>query len=65
MLATADFNAMQMAALATECAIRHLRGERVPADIELPVAIVDRHNAEAWDRPYEQRPLATLDEVVA
>jgi ribose transport system substrate-binding protein len=46
MLATADFNAMQMCALATECAIRHLRGEAVPAEIELPVAIVERRNVE-------------------
>lgn len=61
MLATADFNAMQMAALATECALRHLRGEAVPAEIELPVGIVDRSNAHLWDQPYEQRPLLTLD----
>lgn len=65
MLATADFNAMQMCALATECAIRHLRGEAVPAAIELPVAIVDRRNAERWNRPYEQRPLLSLKEVTA
>lgn len=65
MLASADFNAMQMAALATECALRHLRGEVVPAEIELPVAIVDRTNAAAWDRPYEERPLATLAEVMS
>lgn len=60
MLATADFNAMQMAFLATECAIRHLRGEPVPRQLELPVQIVDRSNYAAWDRPYEQRPLLTL-----
>ena len=65
MLATADFNAMQMAALATECAIRHLRGERVPANIELPVAIVDRSNCSEWDLPYEQRPIPTLEETLA
>ena len=65
MLATADFNAMQMCYLATECAIRHLRGEAVPAEIELPVAIVDRHNCALWDLPYEQRHLATLQETMA
>lgn len=65
MLATADFNAMQMCYLATECAIRHLRGEVVPAEIELPVAIVDRHNCALWDLPYEQRHLATLKETMA
>lgn len=65
MLATADFNAMLMCALATECAIRHARGEAVPAAIELPVAIVDRHNVERWNLPYEQRPLLTLKDITA
>jgi ribose transport system substrate-binding protein len=65
MLATADFNAMGMAALATECAVRHLRGETVPQTIELPVEIVDRSNCEQWDLPYEQRPIPTLQETLA
>ena len=65
MLATADFNAMQMAALATECAVRHLRGERVPEKIDLPVEIVDRRNCHLWDLPYEQRPMMTLEEALA
>ncbi len=65
MLATADFNAMLLCHLATECAIRHLRGEPVPADIELPAAVVDRHNLSAWDRPYLEQVLRTLDEVTA
>jgi ribose transport system substrate-binding protein len=63
MLATADFNAMQMAYLAAECAARHLRGEVIPARIELPVQIVDRSNCAQWDRPYEQRPVITLEEL--
>jgi len=63
MLATADFNAMQMAYLATECAIRHLRGETVPANIELPVQIVDRSNCGNWDLPYEQRRLLRLADL--
>jgi ribose transport system substrate-binding protein len=63
MLATADFNAMQMAYLATECAVRHLRGEAVPASIELPVQIVDRSNHAQWDQPYAQRPVMTLEQL--
>jgi ribose transport system substrate-binding protein len=63
MLATADFNAMQMAYTATECAIRHLRGEAVPARIDLPVDIVDRTNWSAYDRPYAQRTLLTLEQI--
>lgn len=63
MLATADFNAMQMAYLAAECAARHLRGEAVPAVIELPVQVVDGSNCRQWDLPYEQRPVITLEQL--
>ena len=64
MLATVDFSAMHMAALATECAVRHLRGEPVPAEILLPAQIVDRANCHRWDLPFEQRPIATLEETL-
>lgn len=63
MLATADFNAMQMAYLAAECAVRHLRGEAVPERIELPVQIVDAGNCQQWNLPYEQRPVITLEQL--
>lgn len=63
MLATADFNAMQMAYLAAECAARHLRGELVPARIELPVQIVDQSNCALWNLPYDQRPVITLEQL--
>ena len=63
MLATADFNAMQIAYLAAECAVRHLRGEAVPARIELPVKIVDADNCQQWNLPYEERPVITLEQL--
>ena len=63
MLATADFNAMQMAYLAAEVAVRHLRGEAVPERIELPVQIVDAGNCALWNLPYEQRPVRRLAEL--
>ena len=63
LLATADFNAMQMAFLATECALLHLRGEAVPQRIELPVQIVDASNCRHWDLPYAMRPLVRLKEL--
>ena len=56
MLATADFSAMNLGAVATECAIRRARGEAIPREILLPVEIVDRSNVGAWDLPYERRP---------
>jgi ribose transport system substrate-binding protein len=64
MIATADFNAMSMACLAAECAVRHLRGESVPREIMLPVQIVDASNCGLWDRPYADRACANWDDVV-
>ena len=61
--ATADFNAMAMCALATECAIRYLRKQPVPRHIVLPVEIVDRHNWRGWAMAYADRSLPTLAEI--
>ena len=54
MLATADFDAMAMSEIATEAAVRHLRGERVPAEIILPVQVIDAANCAAWNVPFEK-----------
>jgi len=64
LLATADFNAMRMAYIATEAAIHILQGGNVPAEITLPVEIVTRENCHLWDRPYEERSVLTLEEVL-
>lgn len=64
LLATADFSAMSLGALATECAILRVRGEAVPAEIMLPVEIIDRSNVGAWDLPYERRPCLELAEAL-
>lgn len=61
MLATADFDAMNLSALATECALRHLRGEAVPEKVDLPVQLVERSNCSQWDLPFEKRPIRTLE----
>ena len=63
LLATVDFDAQKMAAVATEAAVRHLRGEAVPKAITLPVQIVDRTNCADWDRPFEQRTLLRWEDV--
>lgn len=65
MVATADFSAMNLAAIAVECAIRHLRGESVPREVLLPVRIVDRENAALWDGPYESRPQLDWEAALA
>lgn len=64
LLATADFDAMKMGCLATEAAIRHLRGEALPREIMLPVQIVDRTNCGQWDKPFEERECPRWEDVV-
>ena len=64
LLATVDFDALKIACIAAEAAIRHLRGQPVPKDIELPVQIVDAANCQPWDRPLEERECPRWDDVV-
>lgn len=64
MLATADFDAMKMACIATEAAIRHLRGEKVPMEILLPVQVVDINNCASWDKPFEERECPRWEDLV-
>jgi ribose transport system substrate-binding protein len=64
LLATVDFDALKIACIATEAAVRHLRGETVPTEIILPVQIVDRANYQPWDRPLEQRECPRWNDVV-
>jgi ribose transport system substrate-binding protein len=65
LLATASFDAMKMACLATEAAVRYLNGETVPRDIVLPVEIVDHNNCAAWDLPFEARPLPRWEDLIS
>jgi len=65
LLATVDFDALKIASIATEAAIRHLRGERVPPEIILPVTIVDATNYPPWDRPFEARESPRWEDVIA
>ena len=64
LLATVDFDAMKIGGTATEAAIRHLRGQTVPAEIILPVQIVDRSNYQPWDRPLAQRQCPRWDDLI-
>lgn len=63
-LATVDFNTFKMACLATQAALRHLKGEKVPDKIILPTEIIDKTNYKAWLIPVAERPCPTWDEVV-
>jgi len=64
MLASADFDAMKISCIATEAALRHLRGQQVPPEIMLPVQIVDASNYAAWDMPLEKRQCPGWNDVV-
>ena len=64
LIASAAFDALSMGAIAAEAALRHLAGETVPAQIELPAQLVDRDNLGAWDRPYEEREAVGWNEAV-
>ena len=64
LLATVDLDALKIACIATEAAIRHLRGETVPAEIILPVQVVDRTNYQPWDRPLEERECPRWNDIV-
>lgn len=64
LVGTAAFDAMKMACLSVQAAVRVLSGQPVPAEIMLPVEIVDRRNCAAWDRDYAERPLPEWDAYV-
>lgn len=63
LLATVSFDAMKMACLAAEAAVRYLNGECVPREIMLPVEIVDRANSAAWEMPFEGWALPEWDAI--
>jgi ribose transport system substrate-binding protein len=64
MLATADFSALNIAAIATRAVVRHLGGELVPKEIMVPAALIDRRNVEQWTVPMADRPCPAWDEIV-
>jgi ribose transport system substrate-binding protein len=64
MLASADFSAFNIAAVATRALLRHLNGEPVPAEIMVPAELIDRTNCARWKVPFEKRPCPTWEDVV-
>ncbi len=63
-LATVDFNTFKMACLATQAALRHLKGEKLPDKVILPTEIIDKSNVKEWLVPVLDRPCPRWDEVV-
>jgi ribose transport system substrate-binding protein len=65
MQASVDFSAFNIAAIAAQAALRHLRGgETVPASIMVPAERIDRSNCHRWKVPYALRPTPSWEEIV-
>ncbi len=64
MLASVDFSAFNIAAIATRAALRHLRGESVPPEIMTPAELIDRSNYQRWKVPFAERACPAWDEIV-
>ena len=64
MLASADFSAFNIAAIAARAVLRHLRGEPVPREIMVPAELIDRGNCARWKVPFAERPCPAWEEIV-
>jgi ribose transport system substrate-binding protein len=63
MHASVVFSAFNIAGIAARAALRHLRGEAVPASILVPAALIDRRNCQRWKVPFACRPTPAWEEV--
>jgi ribose transport system substrate-binding protein len=64
MQASADYSGHDQGFLAVSAAARHLRGEKLPKDIQLPVVIVEKANAQFWTLPVEDKPVPDWSKVI-
>ena len=64
MQASVDFSAFNIAGIAAQAALRHLRGEPVPDSIMVPAALIDRTNFQRWKVPFALRPIPAWEEAV-
>jgi ribose transport system substrate-binding protein len=64
LLASADFSAFNIAAIATRALLRHLAGQPVPREIMVPAELIDRSNYTRWKLPFAERPCPAWEEIV-
>ena len=64
MLASVDFSAFNIAAIATQAVLRHLAGQPVPSEIMVPAELIDRSNCHRWKVPFAQRPIPNWADFV-
>jgi ribose transport system substrate-binding protein len=64
MLASVDFSAFNIAAIAARAVLRHLDGKPVPQEIMVPAELIDRSNCRRWKMPFAERACPAWDEIV-
>jgi ribose transport system substrate-binding protein len=64
MLASVDFSAFNIAAIAARAVLRYLAGQPVPPEIMVPAELIDRSNCHRWKVPFEQRPMPVWADFV-
>ncbi len=65
MFASADYSLHDQAYIAMHALVKHIRGEQVPKQIILPVAIATQDNVDAWRMKMEDRKTPNWERVVA
>lgn len=65
MFATADFSGHDQSYLAVTAAVRHLRKQSVPKEIQLPIVIIEKSNVQPFMKTPEERAVPNWDKTVA
>ena len=63
LLGSGDYNGFLQGCLGTEIAIRSLRGQPVPGEINLKAVVVDKSNYQPYETPMERRSCPALESV--
>jgi len=64
MLASADFSAFNIAAIAARAVLLHLGGKPAPGEIMVPAELIDRSNYRRWKVPFAERACPAWEEIV-
>ena len=65
LLGSGDYNGFIQGCLATQIAIRNLRKQPTPKEINLKAIVMDKSNYQNYETPMDQRTCPTLDSVAA
>lgn len=63
MQASVDFSAFNIAGIAAQAALRHLRGEVIPPSITVPATLIDRTNYQRWKVPFAMRDTPSWEAI--